>query len=135
MPEAIFLGIDFGMKRIGVAVGQTVTATANPLCILKARDGVPQWSAMDQLVRTWTPNQIVLGIPVHMDGAESNMTRCARSFKRKLINRYGIPVHEMEERLSSEAAAWHVQASGETDLDLDAHAAALMLQSFLAGLT
>ncbi len=137
MPDSLtFLGMDFGMKRIGVAVGQTVTGTASPLCILKARDGVPQWSALDQIIKTWAPNQIVLGIPVHMDGTESSMTVCARSFKRKVAHRYGIPVSEMEERLSSEAAAWHVHASGaDSDLDLDAHAAALMLQSFLESLS
>lgn len=64
----ILLGFDFGMKRIGVAVGQTVTKTARPLTVIQAAQGIPQWDALSKLIKTWQPDALVVGIPLNMDG-------------------------------------------------------------------
>lgn len=102
-----FLGFDFGLKRIGVAVGQRVSSTATSLTVLRAADGKPDWSEIETLVREWSPKGIVLGIPRSMDGEETEMTRAARRFGQALSARFGLRVHEVDERLSS------VQAEGE----------------------
>ena len=77
-PSSSVLGFDFGTKRIGVAVGQTITCTANPLATVRASDGRPDWSAINALIDVWTPAAIVVGMPVNMDGSEhiSRQRRC-----------------------------------------------------------
>lgn len=102
-----FLGFDFGLKRIGVAVGQRVSSTATSLTVLRAADGKPDWSEIEALVREWSPTGFVLGIPRSMDGEETQMTRSARRFGDALSQRFGLNVHEVDERLSS------IQAEGE----------------------
>jgi putative Holliday junction resolvase len=95
------LGFDYGRKRIGVAVGQTLTASATALTTVQARDGRPDWQAISRLIADWKPGALVVGIPYHMDGAEQAMTADAQRFCRQLEGRYGLPVHRAEERLTS----------------------------------
>lgn len=95
------LGFDYGRKRIGVAVGQSLTATANALTTISAREGKPDWPAITRLVAEWKPGALVVGIPYHMDGSEQDMTRAAERFCRQLEGRYRLPVYRAEERLSS----------------------------------
>lgn len=95
------LGFDYGCKRIGVAVGQTLTASATALTTVQARDGKPDWPAISRLIAEWKPGALVVGIPYHMDGTEQDMTTAAQRFCRQLEGRYGIPVHRAEERLTS----------------------------------
>jgi len=102
-----FLGFDFGLKRIGVAVGQRVSSTATSLTVLRAADGKPDWSEIEALVREWSPAGFVLGIPRSMDGEENDMTRATRRFGNDLSQRFGLTIHEVDERLSS------IQAEGE----------------------
>lgn len=103
MPESSmhFLGFDFGMRRIGVAVGQKLTCTASPLAVIKATDGVPNWQQLDPIIEKWQPTGIVLGIPLNMDGTTQEMTFCARKFGKRLYKRYQIPIFETDERLST----------------------------------
>ncbi len=82
--EGYILGFDFGTKRIGVAVGQTVTHDATPLTTLAAKQGVPDWHAVKQLVDTWQPKALVVGIPLNMDGTEQRLTTLARGFANAL---------------------------------------------------
>ncbi len=95
------LGFDYGRKRIGVAVGQTLTASATALTTVQARDGRPDWPAISHLITEWDPGALVVGIPYHMDGTEQDMTANAQRFCRQLEGRYGLPVHRAEERLTS----------------------------------
>lgn len=106
------LGFDFGMKRIGVAVGQTLTRTANSLPNLTARDGVPDWQQVTNLIRDWHPQALVVGKPLNMDGTAQPLTKAAQSFAKSLQERYHLPVHEMDERLSSVAARNEVFSKG-----------------------
>jgi putative Holliday junction resolvase len=127
------LGFDFGQHRIGVAVGQELTGTATALVTLRSRNGKPDWDMIAELIRTWRPDALVVGLPLHADGSESGFTRNVKRFIRQLEDRYKLPVHPMDERLSSYAA---VQREIEGGFELksrgiDAVAAKEILQSWL----
>lgn len=103
------LGFDFGMKHIGVAVGQTITHTAKPLTSLKARDGEPNWDEVHNLILDWHPDALIVGIPLNMDGTEQPMTLAAQDFKNHLQEKTKLPVFEVDERLSSYEAMDRLQ--------------------------
>ena len=95
------LAFDFGLRRIGVAVGQLITRTASPLQVLAARDGQPDWQQVSRLLETWQPTCLLVGNPLNMDGSESEMSRRASRFAGRLHGRFGLVVHKVDERLSS----------------------------------
>lgn len=97
----IVLGLDFGMKYIGIAVGQSVTRTATPLTSIMATDGVPKWDDIQKLINEWKPSALILGIPLNMDGTEQPITFAARRFGDKLKNHFKLPLHLVDERLST----------------------------------
>ena len=96
-----FLCFDYGLKRIGVAVGQELTGTANPLTTVAARDGKPDWPAITRLFDDWQPDAVVVGLPLNMDGSDHELSRRARRFGNQLHGRYNLPTHFVDERLSS----------------------------------
>lgn len=98
------LGFDFGTRRIGVASAQAITATASPLRPIPARDGIPDWDALDALLAEWKPEALVVGLPLNMDDSESELSHLARKFARRLRARYRLPVFMCDERLSSHSA-------------------------------
>lgn len=130
-PTGTLLGFDFGTRRIGVAVGQTLTSTANPLLILTARDGKPDWTHVSELIDEWRPVALVVGVPTHADGTDNDISPRARRFARRLQGRYGRPVYTLDERLSSRAAAEALQGR-RPDQPLDDMAAARILQDWLS---
>lgn len=144
MPEqpslATVMGFDFGTKVIGVAIGQAVTRTASALMLLPARDGVPDWLQVEKLVKEWQPDGFVVGIPLNMDGTETELAPRARKFGNRLTGRFGKPWFPADERLSTRDA-WDAletqhQRSGRSgrisgDRRVDAVAAALVLTSWL----
>jgi putative holliday junction resolvase len=135
--EGVVIGFDFGMRSMGVAVGQAVTRTATPLAALKARDGVPDWALVTTLINNWQPHALVVGIPLNMDGTEQPVTVAARRFARKLGGRYRLPVHEVDERLTTvEARTQLFEQGGYKALDktaVDSYAAKLMVEQWLGG--
>ena len=130
------LGFDFGVKRIGVAVGQSLTGQASALKPLPARDGVPDWDQVAKVVAEWQPDAFVVGLPLNMDGSESEMCVRARKFANRLHGRFGKPAHLMDERLSSfEAKGMVMASSGERDFgrySVDGLAASLIIESWFA---
>ncbi|WP_062263280.1 Holliday junction resolvase RuvX [Endozoicomonas arenosclerae] len=101
------MGFDFGTRNIGVAVGQAITRTATALPSFKAKDGIPNWDDVSALIEEWKPDAVVVGIPLNMDGTESQMSMRARKFGKRLHGRYNLPFYEADERLSSfEAKDW-----------------------------
>ena len=131
MPESL-LGFDFGQQRIGVAVGQQVTGTATAICTLQSRDGKPDWDTISDLIKEWQPDALIVGLPLHADGEESEISLAARKFARQLEGRYRLPVHTMNEYLSSHAARELQQQdkqAGKTGID--AVAARIILQNWL----
>ncbi len=99
-----FLGFDFGMKRIGIAAGQDLTATTTALEAARVVDTIPDWALITRLVNSWRPDALIVGLPSNLDGTEHDMTRAARDFGMHLQQRYNLPVHMIDERLSSLAA-------------------------------
>ena len=126
----LVMAFDFGTTKIGIAVGQKITGTATPVAIVKARDGIPRWPVIDQLMEEWQPTVLVVGLPINMDGTESDMSKAATRFSRRLHGRYGIGIELMDERLSSFEAR-----EFETPDQLDAIAAKLILETWLADST
>lgn len=118
------LAFDFSLRRVGVATGNTLTRTAQPLTTVRA-EGDARFAAIAALVREWAPDALVVGVPFHPDGSEHDNTARARRFARQLHGRFRLPVHEVDERWTTTAAA---EAGA---CDLDAAAAALILEQFL----
>lgn len=138
MPEPgarTLLGFDYGMRKIGVAVGQELTGTSSPVTVLRHLGGGPDWAAITRLIEQWRPDGLVVGIPLNMDGSEQPMTSAARRFARRLAGRYGLPVHEADERLSSRAAAELIHEPGSGSRSrrgLDEVAAHVILQTYMS---
>lgn len=133
MPEAgVILGFDYGTKRIGIAVGQTLTGHASPLATVSARDGKPDWPAISRLIAEWRPAALVVGLPTHMDGGEHELTARARRFGNQLAGRYNLPVHTVDERLTSHEAEQMLKEAGRSARQgVDPVAAQLILQTWL----
>src|SRR5690554_8179594 len=98
------LGFDFGTSSIGVAIGQSITGTATPLTALRAKDGQPDWSQVERLLKEWQPDFVVVGSPLNMDGTEQPLTEGARKLGQRLHGRFGIQVVYQDERLTTVAA-------------------------------
>lgn len=104
MTEVVVLAFDFGARRIGVAIGNTVTRDARPLAVIDAT-GSARWDRIAALVDEWQPAQLVVGIPRHPDGAPHEMTQRCERFARQLEGRYRRPVARVDERYSSAVVA------------------------------
>ena len=126
------LGFDFGMKRIGVAVGQTLTQTAQPLVVLSAKDGIPSWSTIKQLIDEWGAQALVVGLPYQLDGSDQMISFAAKKFARRLEQRFQLPVHLVDERYTTKAARTHPDTTLKPGELIDSHAAAIILESWLA---
>ena len=128
MTVATYLCFDYGTKRIGVAVGQTLISTATPLATVRVNSGRPDWSRLTALIREWRPEALVVGVPLTMDNARQALTDKAEKFARQLEGRYRLPVHRAEERLTTHAAKTRLRRTS----DLDPVAAQIILESWLA---
>ena len=118
-----YLAFDFGTRRIGVASGNTLTGNAQPLRTIDASAGA--FDAIGRLVSEWQPDALVVGVPRHPDGAAHANTRRARRLAGELRSRFGLTVHEVDERYST------TEARTASRGDLDAAAAAVILMQFL----
>ncbi len=144
MPEpcspATFIAFDFGLRRIGVAVGQTVTGSASPLGAVANGDAGPDYERITALVREWRPDGLVVGLPLHADGSPSEMERPVRDFAASL-GRYQLPVELVDERHSSQEAEAHLKQARQQGSrgrirkeDVDAAAAVMIAERHLATL-
>jgi putative Holliday junction resolvase len=118
------LGFDFGLKRIGVAVGNTLLKQAQPLTIISAATNDAKFAALADLIEQWQPTRCIVGLPRHPDGAEHEMTIRCRRFANQLHGRFGVATVLVDERYSS-AIISHQRG----DL-IDAQAAAIILQQY-----
>jgi len=129
-PQALpqtFLSFDFGTRRVGVAVGNSLLGQAQPLLSVAA-EGDARFSALARLIAEWHPDALVVGVPFHPDGAPHDNTQRARRFARQLHGRFRLPVHEVDERYTT------TEALSLGAADADAAAAALILDQFLRNL-
>lgn len=137
MPEGALLCFDYGRRRIGVAVGQALTGTASALATV-GHATEPDWQAIDRLLRDWRPSALVVGLPLDVEGNETEMSTEARAFGARLGERYALEVYYHDERLSSVAAGEQfAQARSEGRArrrdaqGLDARAAQIILENWL----
>ena len=133
------LGFDYGTQKIGVAVGQTITGTASPLTILKAKDGIPDWHEIETMIKRWKPDALIIGLPLNMDGSESEISIRAKKFSNRLNGRFNLPCHTIDERLTSREARDISRANAEHEgrrynnrEEIDSLAAQLILESWLS---
>jgi len=122
-----YLALDYGQRRVGVAVGNTLLRRAQALKTVAA-EGDARFTAIGRLIDEWRPDALVVGVPFHPDGAPHDNTRRARRFARQLQGRFRLPVHEVDERYTTTEAL----ALGAADTD--AAAAAVILDQFLRSL-
>lgn len=129
-----FLCFDFGLKRIGVAIGNDLLRQARELAPIKAKDGIPNWQALENILSEWQPTAVVVGLPLNMDGSESELSTRARKFANRVHGRFHLPVHMHDERLSSyEAKGMVLRERGHVDFgdhSVDGLAACLVLESW-----
>jgi putative Holliday junction resolvase len=140
-PAGTWLAFDFGLRRIGVAVGQTTLRTASPLEIVRHGDKTPDWDHLHRLIEEWRPAGFVVGLPLGPEGEETPMSRSARAFGEELGARFDRPVAWCDERLTSQAAERRFadrRAAGAARRKdaalLDAMAAAIFLENWLQSL-
>lgn len=129
------LAFDFGMKSIGVAIGQKITQTASPLAALNARDGIPDWSLITKLIDEWKPDAILVGLPLNMDGSEQDITNNVKRFAGRLQHKTKRKVYLHDERLSTvDAKAKLFELGGYKKLSkgkIDSVSACLIYESWL----
>ena len=131
------LGFDYGTQRIGVAFGQSLTGTAQRVCVLKARDGIPDWTQIEALIQEWRPSLFVVGIPYNLDGSESALMVRAIKFAKRLNGRFHKPSYGMDESLSSVEAAEQVleeNRGAKKRVAIDDIAAQIILENWFSEL-
>jgi putative holliday junction resolvase len=130
------LAFDYGLRQIGVAAGNRQLGTAMALTVLRARDGIPDWNAVAQLLAEWQPGLLVVGLPLNMDGTDSDMSARTQRFANRLHGRFGLAVELVDERLSSRAAKAILRDQGHRGdfrtAPADSMAAQLILETWLA---
>ena len=132
------LAFDFGLARTGVALGNSITNIATPLCILQSRDEKPDWQGISKLIKEWQPKHLIVGMPLYLDGRKSEMTLRTERFCRQLEGRYALPVATVNEQLSSLEAEQRLKQARQsgrkkkvTKSEIDQLAAAIILESWM----
>lgn len=125
------LAFDFGLKRTGVAVGNTVSGGARPLTTIVAEENDKRFAAVAALLEEWKPDTLLVGLPLAPDGAETEISKRARRFGNQLHGRFGLPVEFVDERYSSAVAEDGLKPRRADKEKIDAAAAAIILQAWL----
>ena len=132
----VVLGFDFGKKRIGVAIGQTITKSARPLTTIKNKIAENNWDDITKIINQWLPDALIVGVPLNMDGTEQAITHDARKFAAYLKENFQIAVYEIDERLTSKDARERLFKEGGykalQDGQVDSVAAQLIIQNWFA---
>ena len=133
--NGIFLAFDFGARHIGIATGQKVTKTATPVGSISAKEGQPNWQQLDAIIAKWQPIALIVGHPLNMDGTYQPLTHRAEAFADQLKARYHLPIHLVDERLSTKAARETLFNQGGYKAlkkdQVDAVSAQIILESWL----
>lgn len=128
----IVLGFDFGTKNLGIAVGNLLTETAQPITILKVTNNQPQWDEIQKLIREWQPDAFIVGMPYTPDGTETEHLKIIRKFMNRLHGRFGLPVYEIDESHSSALSEQFIKPSQKKKKGvLDAISAAIIVERWL----
>jgi len=129
------VAFDFGLRQIGVATGSTVSGLASELCILQAKAGKPNWQDVEKILNEWQPQLCLVGLPLNMDGTESELSNKARKFARQIEGRFNQTMEMVDERLSSFEAKGLARDEGHKgnykDAPVDALAARILVEQWL----
>jgi len=130
------IAFDFGLRQIGVATGNTISSVASELTTLNAREGKPNWDEVEKLLREWKPDLCLVGLPLNMDGTESELSDRARKFARKIEGRFNLTTEMVDERLSSFEAKGLAKEKGHKGdykaAPIDALAAKILVEQWLS---
>ena len=127
------LSFDYGTEKIGIAFGQSISSTTRAVAIIKARDGVPNWDTVANLIKIWQPDFLIVGLPYNLDGSENKLLLRASKFANRLNGRFNIPTFGIDERLTSKAARDKLKTENNRklcDADLDDLAAQIILETW-----
>ena len=130
----LIMAFDFGTQKMGMAVGQSLIESANPLALFPMKDGIPNWDELLKIVKQYQPSLFLVGLPLNMDDSESELSARSRKFARRLRHRTNIETLMVDERLTTREARdelGHYQAQGRAKkLSADSVAAALFIESW-----
>lgn len=132
-PAQIFLGIDYGRRYIGLAVGQTITCSARCLDVISAQLGLPNWSDIEKLLHEWNIEAIVVGLPLNMDGSTQEITLQTMAFVEWLQQHTKLPIYTVDERLTTVEAKQQLSSGKKHKLAsqrVDSYAAKLILEAW-----
>ncbi len=133
MPETI-MAFDFGTQKMGIAVGQRLITSSNPLPLFPMQDGIPNWDTLLKIVKEWQPALFLVGLPLNMDDSESELSARARKFARRLRHQTNIETWMVDERLSTREARDRLenyQSQGQAKrVSADSLAASLLIESW-----
>lgn len=135
------LGLDYGMRKIGVAIGQTLLGTATPLGLISCQKGIPNWPQLSQFISEWFPDRIVIGMPYHLDESENEITEKVKFFGAQVATKYRLPVFFEDEKLTTKlvhselAELSHYKKSPRKIPSLiDAYSACMIIESYIQNL-
>jgi len=135
MTHRIYIGFDYGQKYLGLATGQSITGTAQPLTTLHMIQGKPNWPEIKNIVNEWRPSALIVGVALQPDGKDSKLSKLAKKFGATLNQEFHLPVHFIDERLTSVAARERLGISSFPTLkqkrEIDRISAAIILESWL----
>ena len=138
MRSITVLAFDYGTKSIGIAIGQSLTGTGNPIGSIKDVDGIPKWEEIGMLIEEWQPDIVVVGLPLNMDGTEQEMTQRAKKFANRINGRFGVKIATQDERLTTADAKARLFEFGGfkalTKGQVDAMSAVLIIESYFENL-
>ena len=129
------MSFDYGTKKIGVAFGQSISSTAKVVTIIEAKDGIPNWGAVEHLIKSWKPDFLIVGLPYNLDGTESKFLQRAVKFANRLNGRFNLPTFGVDECLSSESATQRLLDEGDrklTGTKIDGVAAQIILETWFS---
>jgi putative holliday junction resolvase len=139
LPPALYLALDYGLRRIGVACGDTITLSARPLGVVAAHNGEPDWPKLAHWIKEFAPQALIVGLPYNMDDSIGALMPQVQAFAQALGQRFNLTVHLVDERLSSKEAEDRLrqarQAGERTRRvrhgDVDAMAACVLMEQWL----
>jgi putative holliday junction resolvase len=126
-PSQTYLGFDFGMSRIGLAIGNSISQRATPLKTITAQDGIPQWEVIQGLLKKWSIDAIIVGMPYTLNNTHQDTTFAAQKFANRLKQKFKLPIHTVDERFTTKIAS----QTKNPKHGIDSVAACIILQAWL----
>ncbi|CEI58849.1 Holliday junction resolvase RuvX [Candidatus Portiera aleyrodidarum] len=132
MNKKIIMAFDYGIKKIGIALGNNIINTITILKTISSINGKPNWDKISKLIKNWIPDLLLVGLPINIDNTESKMSLLSRKFGKELKKKYSLPYHLVDERISTYEAKYLAKEEiFYTKKNLDGIAASIIINDFL----